>query len=274
MVLLEKKRCVYARPFSYWGSKVKLCPKIVDLASKMIGPNKNKIISPFCGCAVVELNLAHRWPDKEIVCYDINRHIINFHKHVQQNLQGLQLLIKELLRRDVSKALYQTIFLRMKGRTLQDAADWWYCSYFSFNGKVGSFSASTRPNKINIKPYPKNIRFIHRDSLSALERLPTPEWKHIFMYVDPPYMLNRQGIVYIRASKENQQYLNHKRLFDVLQKCRLHGGSWILSYGCDSNITMYKKFKIIRVKVRTVKWERSTATQKQLMLHEYLILSK
>lgn len=86
-------------------------------------------------------------------------------------------------------------------------------------------------------------------------------------------MLNRQGAVYIKSSKDRQQYLDHKRLFDVLQKCKFNNGSWILSYGGDSDISMYKKFKIIRLKIATTTWSKSTESQAPSMLEEYLILS-
>lgn len=266
--------CTYKCPFRYWGSKARLCPKIMELTQQLLGGRKF-IVSPFCGSAVVELNLAKNFPQCTVTCYDSNPHLINFHNQAQLHPKVLRTKILQMLKRPATKAMHEKLFQRMKGESLQDAADWWWCSRFSYNGKVRSFLQQPIPTDVKIQEYPKNIKFVCKNSMEVLSKLPDNRWKNIYMYLDPPYVQD-SARAYVWANKASDgAAFEHKTLAALLSKAKTLGAAWVLSYGKDPAVSrMYRKFKKIPVDISTSSWIKDQGVQKSMVQKEFLVTSE
>jgi site-specific DNA-adenine methylase len=254
-----------------------MCPKIIDISKPLI-ENKKHIISPFCGSSVVELNLASRFPRSTVTCYDTNPHIINFHTQAHKYPKMLRAKISHLLGMKPTREFYGKLFERMKGRTIQDAADWWMCTKMSFNGKItrSSFTVKKMPKVVDLPTYPSNITFIHGDAMEAMEKIPKARWKSIFLYLDPPYaQKSAKAYIYGNKSADRKDDFDHKRLAALLKKITGFGATWVLSYGRDPLINkLYKGFRFTRTKTSTVSWSVRESKSKIVNMNEILITSE
>jgi site-specific DNA-adenine methylase len=278
------QKCVYKCPFQYWGSKARMCAKIIETSREFL-KNKKYIISPFCGSAVTELNFAHQFPNTQVICYDTNPHVINFHNQAQQHPRALQTKMNQHLKRPIDSEFYTHVFDRMQAKTVQDAADWWLCTLLSFNGKVTRSSYSKKkfgadnkkfPQSKTLQTYPPNIKFIYADSLEALEALPTARWKHVFMYLDPPYV-QKSARAYIWGNKAatSTDDFDHARLAALLTNAAASGATWILSYGKNPMVTtLYRSFRKIPIKMFTHSWIRDKKESKTIQMTELLVTSQ
>ena len=271
--------CSLRCPFSYFGSKSKLCSSLVNTLSSYKGSRKF-VISPFCGSAVVELNMALANPGCTVVCYDQNPHVVNFHVQAQTNHKELMRRIHLLLKKDATRPRHYKMFHNMQGKTVQDAAEWYWCSRYSFNGKVFSYALKTETEeakrKANVPEYPPNIRFHCRDSLEMLEKLSPTRLKNIIMYVDPPYM-QASAKAYENANTlkvNSPDGFDHARLAAVLETIRQNDGLWVLSYGVHDDVQkLYRRYKKVNVTIPVGAWKPDAKVMVRTESKEFVIVS-
>ena len=224
--------------FRYWGSKRRMMTAIEPLVPE----DSQSLVSLFVGSGAFEYNYARRHPACRVLCYDVDRAVVNFHRQALARREALLARIDGLhasLCRDGARAIgkpaYEALAAAHRGDTRHQgvlaAARFYVLAAYSFNGKVGSFAAKPSlrdPRALRAGPLPPNIQVRLGDALDVLRALvarPTPVPARTCVYADPPYFIQRPDYYAHHATA-----FDHGALAALLRRAHERGVAWVLSY--------------------------------------------
>lgn len=192
------------------GSKRKLLSTLRDTFSKVLIPDSDQTFwEPFAGSLSVAMMVAQHFRPKRIVCSDANASLINFYRHVRDNLESLRQKALELGTRDYydnRDAYNQLLTLEKPQKTpehaLLEAALFYVLNGTCFNGLFrvngrGLFNVpfGQREFKVN-DAYLHELQGILRSTTFELYEGTQREFFEFFasemlpgdlLYADPPY---------------------------------------------------------------------------------------
>lgn len=185
-------------PISYYGGKQNLVKEILPLI-----PEHRIYIEPFFGGGAV---FFAKKPSEIEVINDVNHHVINFYKVLQQNFDELKKEIDLTLH---SRALYAKASEIYKNpeiyKDVPRAWAFWVQTNMSFGRKImagwafgrnnGGGSPSCLMNKKESlqKDFSERLRNTFIECNDALNTIKNFDDKDAFIYVDPPYVSSEQG---------------------------------------------------------------------------------
>lgn len=222
-----------ATPFLRWaGSKRKLVPKL-----RQYWPgNPTTYLEAFAGSACLFFALE----PKNAILNDINPHLINCYRSIQQSPEQVFNAISMM---NVSKEFY----LHMRKRAflekdpIQKAANFIYLNRNCFNGlyrvnRSGEFnvpfSASRTPSLPSLDSLlevSRNLKSVKLRCLDFETFLRRSVRRNSFVYIDPPYAVGNRRI--FRQYAPDQFGLDDiARLADILVSLDSRGATFLLSY--------------------------------------------
>lgn len=233
-------------PINYPGGK----RRSWKLFKELLPSKVERIISPFCGGAALELRCASN--GIPVLASDASEPLINFWKHYQKDSNELIDIVLDLfplsweettniyenqlkinyrnvdgkLISPMERAAYYLLMNRQSFKGLTLAAKPQF-SYAECNANVPLFKKLRNWNN-------SNISFQHCDYKDALESaLPSD-----FVYLDPPYV----GHENLYACE-----FDHREFYEVVRKL---DNQWILSYKEDPLIfDLYQDYRIVKYKL-------------------------
>jgi site-specific DNA-adenine methylase len=213
--------------FEYRGSKSRIYREIAD----QVPEGTRTLVSLFTGSGVFEYNYAHENPSVEVVCYEIDPCIVNFHSHVLSDPISLHKAIVELNAslEPMTKEKYMSLYRGMGHSGLSSAAAFYIASVNCFGGKIGSYGKKAKfrsPDYLVHLKMPSNLSIRVGDAFKVLaanggELLRRDD---LTLYLDPPYVLKNNHY----RSIDNHKF-DHGALADMLNRLPVNV-SWILSY--------------------------------------------
>lgn len=208
---IEEKFKVKVTPIKSQGKKTKLVPWIIDTFETLNKNNNYLYIEPFVGTGVVGFNIA----PKNAIFSDVNPHLINFYKAIQ-NKEIDSLKVRKFLESESLKLInspsdkssyYYTV--RDRFNKFHDPLDFLFLTRSCFNGmmrfnKKGGFNVPfcKKPNRFA----PALITKISNQVLWLEKLIHNNDWmfvvedykrlmsyykknKDVVYYLDPPYIL-------------------------------------------------------------------------------------
>ncbi len=221
-------------PLKWAGGKRWLVPHVTPLWEKT---QAVRLVEPFCGGVAVALGLM---PDQALLS-DINPHLVNFLKHLQQ---GLQITIPLQNDRDLYyqyRERFNELIRQNAAGSSESAQLFYYLNRTGYNG-LCRFNRSGLFN-VPFGKY-KTINYVtdfsaYAESLSHWQfrvgRFDTLELQaDDFVYADPPY-----DVEFVSYSKEGFSWADQVRLGEWLVE---HPGPVVLSnQATDRIVDLYKK---------------------------------
>ena len=187
--------------FPYRGSKTRL----TAFLSGHVPTGTKTLLSLFAGSGVFEYNYAHDHPDARVICYEIDRRIVNFHARLSDDaaqLYGAIVALNESLSQ-MSKDKFTSLNKSLGCTTLEDAAAFYVVAVNSFGGKLGSYGHKRSfavPKYMLTTRIPGNMRVVHGDAFEAI-RTAGDYGEGTFVYMDPPYHMNNGHYNSVRNNK-------------------------------------------------------------------------
>lgn len=238
--------------FPYYGSKT--C--MVDTIMALMPSDARVMISPFIGSGVFEYNYAAQHPHCQVLCFDKDPVVVNFHQQALRDRLALhagimaahvRLCGKTVMSKDTHKRLLQQHFAARQHRGMADAVRFYLLMAYSFSGKFGTFAVKLTFRRINgiLHSLPKNIQVRHGDATQVIASLlaETRTGAHVCMYLDPPYYISR---------KDYYEHVNldHAALPTLLRQASRKDVRWVLSYNDTPDIhRMYKGFSTMTMSI-------------------------
>ena len=219
--------------FRYFGSKARMSSAIAAL----VPPDTSVLVSLFMGSGVFEYNYAKNNPDCQVICFDIDPAVVNYHKKAMKNRKKLQEAIlslhDSLCESDsMNKEEYGKLLNEHRESSRQTgfdgAARFYILTAYSFSGKFGSFAAKAfRPPRLSHE-LPKNLTIHRGDALAFLSSSGANfNMSKTCIYLDPPYFYPSQPNYY------SKNMFDHEKLSSLLKTCEYR---WILSYNDDTRV--------------------------------------
>ena len=217
-------------PFSYYGGKQKLAPKILPLL-----PPHRVYVEPFAGGATILFRkprpVVQRQSDYLEVINDTNEWIVNFYR-VLRDPEKSGLLIDMIHKTPYSRGdffLARAILKEQRGDAVERAWAWFVAIQQAFGKTFGTgWGYARKQNQAysyrnavdRLADFPLRLRLVHiehDDALRVIQRWDSPD---TLFYCDPPYPGTDQGHYrgYTQADFEN--------LCDTLSQIR---GRFLLS---------------------------------------------
>jgi len=221
-------------PLRYPGGK----SKAVDIITRHIPLDVNRLCSPFLGGGSIELFCASK--GIEVFGYDVFDPLVIFWNELLTNSELLYTEIKKYhpLSTETFKEFQKNIM--SETNTLKKAAMFYVINRSSFSGITLSggmsknhprFTEKSIENILNFKI--KNFNVEKMDFKDSI-----PKHKNDFLYLDPPYLLETNNLYGVKGNTHKD--FDHQRLFELLKD----RDQWIMSYNkSDIIIEMYKDFK-------------------------------
>ena len=223
--------------FRYFGSKARMSSAIATL----VPPDTTVLVSLFMGSGVFEYNYAKNNPDCQVICFDIDAGVVNYHKQAIKKRVKLREAILSLhdslcASDTMSKEEYGKLLAEHRASSrqtgLDGAARFYILTAYSFSGKFGNYAVKEsffQPPGLFVD-LPKNFEVHRRDALQVLEKgLDSMMMNNnVCIYLDPPYMYPSKNDYYTL-----KKMFDHERLAYLLKACPFR---WILSYNNDVRV--------------------------------------
>lgn len=238
---------------------------MVGVISSLVPRDVTCLLSLFMGSGVFEYNYAQSHPECQVLCFDTDPAVVNFHRQALQRRialhSAIMMLHDELTMRKKGATLiksgYQALFHAHKMDTRQSrlipAARFYMLTAYSFSGKVGGFASKKTflpPVALQHK-LPRNIQVMQGDALDVLRGengCPQQDRRHVCLYLDPPYYLQRTDYY-------NKALFDHNALPELLRGA---GVRWVLSYNDVKEVhALYRGLPMVRHPI-TYKANRGT----------------
>lgn len=273
-----------AKPFIKWpGGKSQLLNELIrhyPFSDKKI----SRYAEPFVGGGAVLFDILNKFNLKEVFISDINKDLINTYIVIQNSVDELILLLKQLESKYLSydiqsrknfflekRELFNSILINDSKISISKAAIFIFLNKTCFNGlyrvnKSGNFNVphgdhknpticntknlyyvSDKLKKVIIKccDYKESENFITRDT---------------FIYFDPPYRPLSTTSNFTSYTKDKFNDTNQIELFNYIKDINLLGAKILLSnsdpknYNINDNFfdDIYKDFKIRRIPAKRI----------------------
>jgi len=221
-------------PLKWAGGKRWLVPHLKPLWDKH---RHRRLVEPLCGGLAVTLGLM---PSKALL-NDINPHVINFFRWLQQGLQITLPMLNDRVTYYKYRERFNQLIAEGKADTKEAAELFYYLNRTGYNG-LCRFNSN---GKFNV-PFGKYKQINYKTDFSEYKRV-FKNWEFTygdfenvklepddFVYADPPY-----DVEFTQYSKENFRWEDQVRLAQWLAE---HKGPVVLSnQKTDRIVKLYKK---------------------------------
>lgn len=221
-------------PLKWAGGKRWLVPHLKPIWEKN---QHRRLVEPFCGGLAIALGLA----PSQALLNDMNPHLINFYRQLQQGLKITLSMENDSDLFYAHRARFNDLIHQNQADTPEAAALFYYLNRTGYNGlcrfnKRGGFNVPFGRHRIinyvtDFSPYQAALAgwTFQADHFENIPLAPDD-----FVYADPPY-----DVEFVQYSKEGFTWENQVRLAEWLAQ---HNGIVILSnQATERIISLYEK---------------------------------
>ena len=234
-------------PLRYPGGKTRAC-KILDqiLQDNFIISDFDAILSPFFGGGSFEFYLQNKY-NLNILANDKFTPLYNFWDVCKNNNKELCSILYKYIDKITKNTFIQMRQQIMNESNIKQATLYFIINRCSFSGATlsGGFSLDASKNRFT-KSSIDRINKLNLDKFT-IQNLDFEPFinsnlnKNNFIFLDPPYYLEKKSCLYGNNGNMNKNFDNIK-----LYQCIYNKKNWLMTYNnCDYIRKLYKDFKII-----------------------------
>lgn len=237
-------------PLRYPGGKTRACKILHEILQTYFDITKfDMIVSPFFGGGSFEFYLQNKY-HVPLIVNDKFTPLYHFWKQVKTNKT---VLCKELRKiTEVTKeqfSNYRNTIMTLHDDMLQQSIQYFVVNRCSFSGSTlsGGFSEEASRKRFTLSSIHRiesldfsNIEIYNEDFCDFLPKFTSDK---VFLFVDPPYYLEKKSKLYGNNGDMHEGFDHHK-LFEIIQTKK----NWMITYNnCEYIRNLYKDYTILDV---------------------------
>ena len=251
---MHKITC-FKSPLRYPGGKTRAIKALQNIYTKNFS-NNTMLISPFCGGCSFEFSLISSDPNlKQNILNDKFKPLITFYQQCQTNKQSLIASLEKSIGTITKNKFYELV------KTIQDekddfemAKEYFIINRCSFSGSTlsegfsqqaanGRFTQSSIDNINKLKL--DNIVFTNNDYKELSEIITMNNHHKIFMFCDPPYLLEESKNKLYGVNGDLHESFDHKEFHDWITFFD-DSADWMITYNdCSEIRKLYSNYEIV-----------------------------
>lgn len=256
-------------PLRYPGGKTRACKILDTLISEHFKIEEyNEFLSPFFGGGSFEFFMQNKY-SKKLIVNDKFIPLYNFWLNCKNNKNKLcNILTKNL-------GINKDTFLKLRNTIINHEDQFSQATYYFIINRC-SFSGATLSGGFSLEASVKRFTSSSIDRINNLDLsnfeiynldfedfIKTYYQENKFMFLDPPYYLEKKSKLY-GNNGDLHEFFDHEKLYNILKDKK----NWLMTYNnCEFIKDMYKDFLIIEVS-----WSYSMNKTKESS--ELVIISK